>query len=98
MFNTNKINSSLIFSQVIFLKQEGVIFFIILGLKSLIYTSFYKFIFLIKWLFHVDLGFILFFVISSSCCLVWFCVVLLRYFVFRRFVATFYLCVDDSDG
>ena len=47
--------------------------------------------FLIKWLFYIDLGFILFFVISSSCCGIWFCVViLLRCFVFvvllRRFV------------
>ena len=34
---------------------------------------------------------------SLSYCDVWFSVVLLRYLVFRCLVATFYLCVGDSD-
>ena len=34
--------------------------------------------------------------IFSSCCDVWFCVVLLQRFVFRLYVMMFYLCVRDS--
>ena len=42
------------------------------------------------------MGFILFFMISSSSCTVCFSVILLPYFVFRRFIATVYLCVGSS--
>ena len=41
--------------------------------------------------------FILFFMISSSCCGVRFCVVLLRHFIFRHLVAAFYLFVGNLD-
>ena len=52
---------------------------------------------LINWLLHIDFGFILFFVISLSCCGVWFFViVLLQRFIFRCLVL-FYLRVSDLD-
>ena len=51
---------------------------------------------LINWLLHIDC-FILFFVISLSCCGVWFFViVLLQRFIFRCLVL-FYLHVSDLD-
>ena len=54
--------------------------------------------FFTKWLFHIESGFILFYVISSSYCGVWFCVVvLLQRFVFHCLVTVFYLCVGDLD-
>ena len=42
------------------------------------------------------MGFISFFVISSSCCGAWFCVLVMT-FCFCHLFATFYLCVDNSD-
>ena len=53
-------------------------------------------LFLKKWLFHIYHSFILFFMISSSCFYVWFCVVLLQCFVFHCLAAAFYLCVGNS--
>ena len=63
--------------------------------------------FLIEWLFHIDLSFILFFVISSSCCgvlcrhlITELCVVTLKEWYDLFFVslsATFYSYVHDLD-
>ena len=52
--------------------------------------------FLIKWLFHIDMSFILFFMISLFCYGVWFYVIVVLFFF--RHVPIFYLGVDDLDG
>ena len=45
------------------------------------------------------MSFILFFfMISSFYCGVWFCVILLQCFVFRRLITVFYLCLSYLNG
>ena len=62
---------------------------IILDLQSLLYTFFLSIYFLNKWLSHIDMSFILFFVILSSYKGVWFCVILLWNFIFCRLISAF---------
>ena len=67
--------------------------FAILSSKSSIGFFFFHFFCLIKLFFREDLGFILFFVLSSLSTFV-----LLSFYrrgIVRRFVATFYLCGGD---
>ena len=55
-----------------------------------------SFFYSIKWFFHEDLGFILFFVLSSSYYGVWFLIVLLQRLVYRQFVTTW--CFSSKDA
>ena len=75
-------------------------------MKSSLSASFLSFSCLLKWFFHENLGFILFFVLSSSLstfgllssyCGVWFVIGLLRCGAAHRLVETLYLCGGDSD-